>query len=225
MLEYIINNWLELLGTLVGVVYLYLEYKASIHLWIASVVMPAIYLFIYYDVGLYADFGINVYYLLIALYGYTCWKFGGVKEKGKLKAENDTMIVSTDSKNGSIKESDKAIQEKSERELPITSMPISCIWSSVLLFVILFFVIAQLLIHATDSTVPWLDSFTTSLSIIGMWMLARKYVEQWWVWILVDIVSAGLYIYKELYMTATLYTLYAVIALFGYRKWKTMMKK
>ena len=60
---------LEIIGTLVGLVYLWLEYKASIYLWIASIVMPAIYLFVYFDAGLYADFGINVYYLLIALYG------------------------------------------------------------------------------------------------------------------------------------------------------------
>lgn len=213
------------MGTLVGLVYLYLEYKASIHLWIASVIMPAIYLFIYYDVGLYADFGINVYYLLIALYGYTCWKFGGIKERGKLRTEDETMLVSTEPRNESVKESDDIMRKSSDKTLPITSMPLSYLLPLIFLFFFLFFGIAQLLIYATDSTVPWLDSFTTSLSIIGMWMLARKYIEQWWVWILVDIVSAGLYIYKELYMTAALYMLYAVIALFGYRKWKTMMEK
>ena len=62
-----------------------------------------------------------------------------------------------------------------------------------------FFGIAWILIRFTDSNVPWLDSFTTALSIIGMWMLARKYVEQWWAWIVVDVVCCGLYIYKELY--------------------------
>jgi nicotinamide mononucleotide transporter len=72
---------------------------------------------------------------------------------------------------------------------------------------------------ATDSTVPWCDAFTTGLSIIGMWMLAKKYIEQWWVWGIVDIVSAFLYIYKGLHFTAALYGLYAVIVVFGYRKW------
>jgi nicotinamide mononucleotide transporter len=85
-----------------------------------------------------------------------------------------------------------------------------------------FPLIAFVLIYFTDSTVPWLDSFTTALSIIGMWMLARKYIEQWWVWIIVDLVSSGLYIYKELYFTSALYLLYAIIAIFGYRKWKEM---
>jgi nicotinamide mononucleotide transporter len=87
-----------------------------------------------------------------------------------------------------------------------------------------FLLIAFILIRFTDSNVPWLDSFTTALSIVGMWMLARKYVEQWWVWIVVDLVSAGLYIYKDLHFTAVLYFVYAIIAIFGYRKWKGMME-
>jgi nicotinamide mononucleotide transporter len=72
----------------------------------------------------------------------------------------------------------------------------------------------------TDSTVPWWDAFTTALSIVGMWMLARKWLEQWWVWMLVDVVSCGLYIYKGIYFYAALYGIYAVVAWFGYRKWK-----
>ena len=92
-----------------------------------------------------------------------------------------------------------------------------------LVFLAAFFGIAWILIRFTDSNVPWLDSFTTALSIIGMWMLARKYVEQWWAWIVVDVVCCGLYIYKELYFTSALYGLYSIIAIFGYFKWKQMM--
>ena len=84
--------------------------------------------------------------------------------------------------------------------------------------------IAWVLIHYTDSDVPWWDAFTPALSIIGMWMLAKKYLEQWWVWIVVDVVCVGLYIYKELYFTAGLYALYAIIAIFGWLNWKKLMK-
>ncbi len=58
---------LEIIGTLVGLLYLWLEYRASIYLWIAGIIMPAIYIFVYYNAGLYADFGINIYYLGAAL--------------------------------------------------------------------------------------------------------------------------------------------------------------
>ena len=83
--------------------------------------------------------------------------------------------------------------------------------------------ITWLLISYTDSTVPYADSFTTALSIVGMWMLARKYIEQWWVWCVVDVASSALYIYKGLYLTAILYAVYAIIAIFGYLKWKELM--
>ncbi|MBO5720293.1 MAG: nicotinamide mononucleotide transporter, partial [Bacteroidales bacterium] len=68
--------YIEILGAIVGIIYLWLEYKANIYLWVVSIIMPAIYLYIFYDAGLYADFAINIYYLLIALYGWFAWKYG-----------------------------------------------------------------------------------------------------------------------------------------------------
>lgn len=190
-------EFLEIIGTIVGLVYLYLEYKASIHLWIAGIIMPAIYIFIYWDAGLYADFGINVYYLLAALYGWFLWKYGN---------------------------KNKCSEASNGNELPISKIPKRLIFPSILVFVLTFILILYILISFTDSNVPYLDSFTTALSIVGMWMLARKFIEQWWVWIVVDLVSAGLYVYKELYLTSGLYALYAVIAFFGYVNWKKLMK-
>lgn len=187
---------LEILGTVVGLVYLWLEYRASIYLWVAGVVMPAIYIFVYYEAGLYADFGINIYYLLVAIYGWVAWKTGfsftGRKEQ-----------------NG---------------ELPITHTPRRAWAAALASFLVAQFSIAWILVNHTDSTVPWADSFTTALSIVGMWMLARKYIEQWWVWCVVDVACSALYIYKGLYFTAVLYAVYAIIAIFGYYKWKRMMQ-
>ena len=74
-------DFLEIFGTLVGLVYLWLEYRANIYLWIAGVVMPAIYIFVYYKAGLYADFGINIYYLIAAVYGWFFWMWGHRKKK------------------------------------------------------------------------------------------------------------------------------------------------
>ena len=187
---------LELFGTAVGIIYLWLEYRASIYLWIAGIIMPAIYIFIYYQAGLYADFGINIYYLLIALYGWIAWKTGFTLT-GKKKKSGELPISHT----------------------PLRAWPrIAAAYIAAQLF------ITWILIEYTDSTVPIADSFTTALSIVGMWMLARKYVEQWWVWCIVDVASSALYIYKELYFTAALYAVYAIIAIFGYRKWKKMMQ-
>ena len=61
------------------------------------------------------------------------------------------------------------------------------------------------------------------MSIVGMWMLARKWIEQWWTWIIVDGVCFGLYIYKGIYFYAALYGFYTIVAVYGYYKWKRMM--
>ena len=193
-------NYLEIIGTIVGLVYLWLEYKASIWLWVANVVMPAIYVMVYYEAGLYADFGINIYYLIISFYGIYYWW------KGR-------------------KQHDTAQTKETQEELPITRTPTQTWKQLVVVCTGLLVAIAFILIQYTDSTVPWMDSLTTALSIVAMWMLARKYVEQWLVWIVVDALSVGLYVYKELYFTAGLYALYTVIAYFGYKEWIRLMKE
>ena len=195
MLEYFTTNFLEILGTMVGMLYLYWEYKGDIKLWIASIIMPAISLYIYYSKGLYADFGINIYYLAVAVYGWILWQFGITGKKG---VKHELRIIYTPRK----------------AYLPLVTIAL-----------VLWLAIAQILINFTDSNVPWLDSFTTAFSIVALWMLARKWIEQWWIWLVVDSVCCGLYIYKELNYYAALYGIYAIISIFGYRKWKRMMEE
>lgn len=187
-------NYLEIIGTVIGLMYLYLEYHANVWLWVASIAMPAVYLFVYYHAGLYADFGINIYYLIASIYGLCCWL------KGKGKTDN---------------------KESANSHIVLTP-PSQYVWL-LGIAAILFVGIGIILKEFTDSTVPWADSFTTALSIIAMWMLAKKYVEQWLVWLVVDVVSSGLYMYKDLWFTAALYAAYAVIAVFGYRKWRSLI--
>lgn len=182
-------DWLEITGTFVGLLYLWFEYKASIWLWAAGIVMPALSLLVYYRTGLYADFGINIYYLLAGLYGWFMWLRGA---SGK-------------------------------RDLPVVHTPVRQVLPLTLISVGLFFAIAWILIFFTDSNVPWLDSLTTALSIVAMWMLAYKQAEQWLVWIVVDAVSCSLYLYKGLPFYAVLYGIYTIIAFFGYFKWVKMI--
>ena len=91
---------------------------------------------------------------------------------------------------------------------------------SILIYAIIFFI----LIKYSDSEVPYLDSLTTSLSIVATWMLAKKYIEQWIIWIFVDLVSSGLYIYKNLWPTVVLFIIYTIMAFLGYIEWKKDLK-
>ena len=89
---------------------------------------------------------------------------------------------------------------------------------------ILYLIISWILVRFTDSDVPYLDSFTTSASIVATWMLARKIVEHWLFWIIIDTVSAGLYVYKGLYPTVVLYIILTVFAVVGYIEWTKIQR-
>ena len=193
MSDYIAKNWLEIVGTIVGFVYLWQEVKASIWLWLTGIVMPAIYTVVFFENGLYADFAIQVYYIAAALYGFLMWEFGKKNQYG-----DELRIVHT-----------------TQRQM---------VWLCAITAV-LFVPIYWILTTYTDSAVPFWDSLTTSMSFVALWMLAKKHVEQWIAWIVIDIISAGLYFYKGIYFTSMLYGVYTVVAFYGYRKWDLMEKE
>ena len=186
---------LDILGFVVGLVYLWLEYKASIWLWLASIVMPAIDLFLYYKAGLYADFGMAIYYVLAGVYGFLAWKFFNPAVDGGPKPE----------------------------ERPVTHFKRRQILPALVAGLLLWWGIWWILVTFTNSTVPVADTFTTALSIVALWALAQKYAEQWLLWLAVDLVCCILYVRKGIPFKAAIYGLYTVIAVFGYRKWIKMI--
>ncbi|MDE6682908.1 MAG: nicotinamide riboside transporter PnuC [Muribaculaceae bacterium] len=182
---------LQIIGFTVGLLYLWWEYHANSKVWIASVVMPLISMWIYFSKGLYADFAINIYYLAIAVYGFITWSRGETK--------------------------------KDKKPLPISHASLK-VWVGVTVTcALLWYFIWFILFRFTDSTVPVADAFTTALSIVGLWMMARKFAEQWLIWIIVDVVCSALYFYKGIPFYGVLYAIYTVIAFFGYRKWIRLM--
>jgi nicotinamide mononucleotide transporter len=193
MEQFLSDHWLDILGTLIGLVYVYQEYKASILLWITGVIMPVVYIFVYLNAGLYADMGMQVYYALAAAYGFASWMLGRT-------------------------------HGKEAKEMPITRVSARTAALSVAVFAVAWGATFVILKQWTNSTVPVLDSFGNALSIIGLWWLARKYIEQWIVWIVVDAELAALYVYKDIPFTAGLYALYTVIAVAGYFEWQRMMR-
>ena len=201
------DKFLEILGFSIGLLYLWWEYHADWRMWYASMVMPAISMWIYFSKGIYADFAINIYYLVIAIYGFIVWTKS--HKKDNLSDKSDLSEMSG----------------KSESQHPITNIPPRMLFACVAVFIVLWVGLYLILNYLTDSTVPIPDAFTTALSIVGMWMLARKYLQQWIVWILVDAVCTCLYWYKGIPFYAILYAIYTVIAFFGYRKWHRLMQR
>lgn len=233
MEEFFLNHWLDIVTTILGLIYLVLEYRASIALWVVGIVMPAMDIYLYWSHGLYGDAGMAVYYTLAAIYGYAVWKFGAKwKRMLKCKASGAAGSDKALDADGSDKAVDAAGSDKavdaaggSSEELPITFFPRRLILRTLGFFLLAWAATYYVLVAYTNSTVPLLDAFTNALSFVGLWALARKYVEQWLFWIAVDVVCCYLYVVKGIPFKAGLYGLYVVIAVMGYRKWKGLAKK
>ncbi|MDY2772717.1 MAG: nicotinamide mononucleotide transporter family protein, partial [Prevotella sp.] len=229
MEEFFLNHWLDIVTTILGLIYLVLEYRASIALWVVGIVMPAMDIYLYWSHGLYGDAGMAVYYTLAAIYGYAVWKFGAkwkrmLKRKASgaagsdkaLEADGSDKALDTDGSDKAVDVagSDKAVDAAggSSEELPITFFPRRLILRTLGFFLFAWAATYYVLVAYTNSTVPLLDAFTNALSFVGLWALARKYVEQWLFWIAVDVVCCYLYVVKGIPFKAGLYGLYVVIA-------------
>ena len=194
MESFLLTHWLDITTTILGLAYILLEYKASIWMWAVGAVMQLLGIVLYYQKGLYADCGMEFYYLAMTAYGFWCWS-----------RKHQTSDI------------------KHQTSTPIAHIPPRLALSWGIIFLALWFAIWWLLTTFTDSTVPVADAFTTALSLVGIWALAHKYLEQWFVWIAVDIVTCMLYFHKDIPFKASLYGLYVVIAIFGWRRWRRMM--
>jgi len=185
--------WIELFGVVTGILYVILEVRQNKLLWPLGLITSVAYVYIFFTGKFYADMGLQVYYVLISIYGWYFWSRGGAKaEKG---------------------------------ELPVARINRMQFFMLLLAFGASWAGIYYVLDRHTDSTVPLGDSFTTALAIVATWMLTRKIIEMWFLWIIANVVSIGLYIYKGLYPTVMLYVVYAGMAAYGYFEWKKSMKK
>jgi len=116
-------------------------------------------------------------------------------------------------------------KSKKQDDLKISKSGIVQIIYLALATLVLFVVISYILTHYTDSEIPYWDAFTTAASFVATWMLAKKIIEHWIVWIVVDFVSLGLYIYKGLYPTVILFAVYTILAILGYIEWRKQLKR
>ena len=212
---------LDILGFTVGLVYLYLEYRASIWLWVASIVMPAIDMVLYYKAGLYADFSMAIYYCLAAVYGFAVWQFAG--DSGKSGESGKPGESGGPGESGNSGNSVEYGAPGKTGALPITRFPLRLVVPVAVVFACVWAGIWWVLTHYTNSTVPVTDAFTTALSIVALWALARKYAEQWLLWLVVDAVCCMLYVQKGIPFKAAIYGFYTVFAVIGYRKWLRMI--
>jgi len=192
------STWMEIVAATLGVVSVWYAKKANILVYPTGIVSVLLYVFICFKAQLYADMGINAYYFIFSVYGWIMW---------------------------SRKNEDK-------EELPVTYSSRRTWLISIGVFVVSIFIIWGLLriFKANDMVywstfVPYTDTFTTAVAILGMWLMAVKKVENWLFWIAADVVSVPLYLYKGLVFTSLQYFIFLVIAVMGYFEWRRLAKE
>jgi nicotinamide mononucleotide transporter len=195
------NNYIELLGAITGIVYVFLEIRQSIWLWPVGIITSAVYIWVFFTGKLYADMSLQGYYLIISFLGWYWWIRGtGLRARG-------------------------SGQGPEEGKLNVTRIKLRVGIVLAFVFVALFSVMWIVLSRFTDSPVPQWDSFITSLSIIATWMLARKIFEHWFLWIVVNATATILFLTRGLYPTVILYLVYGIMSFVGLKEWKKTIQK
>lgn len=243
--NWLTDNYIEVFGAITGIIYVFLEIRQNIWLWPVGIVTSAVYIWVFFTGKLYADMGLQGYYLVISVFGWYWWVRGagrkgrggewesgregekdaggewergrgGEEEMGSLgDLEFPQMYSPFEGGQGDVISKDE--------ELHVTHIKPKT--ALILLFVFAFLYSGMWIVldRFTDSPVPGWDSFITSLSIIATWMLARKFYEHWYLWIVVNAVAVLLFLSRGLYPTVVLYSVYCVMSFIGLKEWRKTM--
>jgi nicotinamide mononucleotide transporter len=215
--DWLAKNWVEIFGAVTGIIYVFLEIKQNLWLWPVGIVTSAVYILVFFTSKFYADMSLQAYYLVISCLGWYWWLRGtGLRAQGSELKKGDGDLNSP-FEGG---EGDVNIKEQKPERLHVTRLKFKTGIILAVFFIAIYAVLWLGLSKLTDSPVPEWDSFITSMSIVATWMLARKIYEHWFLWIVVNSVSSGLFMFKGLYPTAVLYVIYLVMSFAGIREWK-----
>lgn len=179
---------LDIIGSVIGLVYIVSEYRASRWFWPSSLLMSAFYMVIYFNARCYANASICIYNFVVSVYGILVWR--GI------------------------------VQSRERAERPIGSCPVR-LWPLFLGATALMSVGFYYLLGALgESSLPWIDGISSALTITGMWMLAQKYWQQWFCWMVVEPLMIVLCLLSGLYFSAAMYLVYEVFCVLGVVRWR-----
>jgi len=181
---------LEMTAVVFAMAYLLLAVRENVLCWLFAFLSTAIYTVLFWDVSLLMESALNVYYMAMAVYGWYQWTRGG--------------------SNGNDRPHALTVRSMSGAQHAMVITAIAA----------LSFVSGYLLSEHSSAVWPYVDSFTTWASVITTYLVARKYLQNWLYWVVIDAVSVPLYIDRGLGLTALLFAAYIIIAFFGYFSWR-----
>ncbi|MDR3141659.1 MAG: nicotinamide mononucleotide transporter family protein [Tannerellaceae bacterium] len=231
---------LEYFGVATGLLYLALEIKQRPAMWVTGFVTSLVYAFVFFFAKLYADMGLQVYYVLISIYGFRLWTGKGPSGKASAPEEASPSGKASAPEEASPTGKSSAPEEafpSGKTSVPEEAFPSGkasvpevggivyrhasarALLKVVMAIAAICFGLYGLLVAFTDSPVPCGDAFITAAGIVATWMLARRIIEHWYVWIIANAVSVYIYYLRDLYPTMFLYLCYALLAAAGLYTW------
>ena len=185
------SDWIEPAAVFLAIAYLLLAIKQNISCWFAAFFSSLLYFFVMYSAGLYMEAGLQIFYCIMAVYGWTQWRTS--------LPDNTKFLVKTWNRNQHL----KAISL-------IILLALSSGWA---------------LEKFTNAALPFIDSLTTWGAIVTTYMVAKRLLEHWIYWFVIDTISVFLFYSRGLFLTSMLFFVYLIIIYFGYKSWTEMKDK
>jgi nicotinamide mononucleotide transporter len=186
----------EIIGTVLGVIGVWLMIRQNILGWPVGLVQVAVYAWVFFDARLYSDALLQLAFFIIQAYGWWHW----------WRARSPAGAAG------------------SPRELPVTRLGAAATAGAIAAGVVVTAGWGTLMHRTTDAALPYWDAFILVFSLIAQWLQARKKLENWPGWVLVNTVAVGVYWVKDLRLTAGLYVIFWLLALWGWREWRRAMQ-
>ena len=179
------SSWIEPTAVILAIAYLSLAIKQNISCWFAAFFSCLLYFFVMYSAGLYMEAGLQIFYCIMAVYGWTQWRI--------TLPGNSKFLVKTWNRDQHIK--------------------------AILLIILLAIVSGWALEKFTNAALPFVDSLTTWGAIVTTYMVAKRLLENWIYWFVIDTISVFLFYSRGLILTSILFLVYLIIIYFGYKSW------
>ena len=193
---------IEWLIFVLALIYLVLATIENVWCWLFGILASAFSVYLCYQGNLFLESGLQVFYVLIGIYGWYGW-LHGAKTPPAFSVNDKTDVLSTDAS-----------------ALKIVSW--SFLKNSYLIFIgcILWIPFGYIAHRYSTQALPYLDAFITAFSIVATWMTAKKILQNWTYWIIIDALAILLYASRGFYLIALLYAIYTLLAIIGYFQWK-----
>lgn len=183
--------WIEFIASLLGLISVWLVTKQNNCCWPTGIVMVIIYVFIFYQNKLYSDMLLQIFFIVMQIYGWYTWS------------------------NNSNKTTKLEVSWLTFKE--------QLLWIAGI--IVLSVVIGFCMKRYTNADLPYIDAATAAMSIAAQWLMTRKKIENWLIWIIADLIYIAIYLTKSLYFTTVLYLIFLILAYKGFITWKNHLAK